>query len=42
MNEWGADQDQAMQAIKDIFQSPDVLVHFNPEHPTVLQTDASL
>ena len=42
MKEWGTDQDQAVQAIKDIFQSPDVLVHFNPEHPTVLQKDASL
>jgi hypothetical protein len=31
-----------MQAIKDIFKSPDVLVCFSPEHPTVLQTNASL
>ena len=31
-----------MQAIKDVFQSPDVLVHFDPDRPTVLQTDASL
>jgi hypothetical protein len=42
ITEWGSAQDKAHQAIKDIFQSPDILVHFNPEHPTMLQTDASL
>ena len=40
--EWGAAQDEAVRAIKEVFKSPDVLVHFNPDHPTVLQTDASL
>ena len=34
--EWGEAQDDAVQTMKDVFQSPDVLVHFNPDLPTVL------
>ena len=33
VSECGEAQDAAAQAIKDIFQSPDVLVHFNPDPP---------
>jgi hypothetical protein len=31
-----------VQAIKGVFKSLDVLVHFNPKKPIVLQSDASL
>ena len=39
--DWGPEQEQAIQHIKNMFLSPDMLAHFNPNLETCLQTDAS-
>ena len=39
--EWGKDQDEAVQKIKEVFQSSALLTHFDPKRKTVLMTDAS-
>ena len=39
--EWGPEQDEAVNKIKEVFKSADVLTHFKPERKTVLMTDAS-
>ena len=35
------EQDDAIMRIKEVFQSADVLIHFDPSRPTILMTDAS-
>ena len=40
--EWGRPQEEAVQAIKDVFRSTAVLAHFDSSKDTILQTDASL
>ena len=37
----GPDQEQAIQQVKNMFLSPQMLAHFNPTLETCSQTDAS-
>ena len=38
---WGKAQREAFKRVKDLLQSSDLLVHFNPEEPLILACDAS-
>lgn len=40
--EWQQEQDEAFRQIKTIMISDTILVHYNPEVPVILDTDASL
>ena len=41
VQDWGPDQEQAIQHMKHMFLSPNMLARFNPNLETCLLTDAS-
>lgn len=38
---WGADAQSAFEFLKQSFSSAPILVHYHPNRPTILETDAS-
>ena len=41
MHDWSHEQDEAIEVIKDMFRTTQVMAHFDPSRPTILITDAS-